>query len=493
YLSTGLDITGSLALPLGNAAAGLTTPLGKAVELTTKAPSLLGDVLKSAGLGTGMGAVTGFADNPEAPLSGAGGGSLFGAAGGKVMPFVTRAVSSAASALSNLWNQAGNATENAATKLNTLINDDIKQGAPTLAEADTRLGDTNTPLSLADIYPSVKRHLRALYDSWSPAATSIFNQLNQRDQAAGQRLIGTTDRTVASGPTNFMADQTLRTQQQTAARPAYGNFEMAPAPNPDLFGPDGDMTKLLRRPVVQQGMKEALTNVANRGEDPNTLGITFNAAGDPVFQSVPSWRTLDYVKQGIDTALNKNLRNPITGKLDLKTDGGAQMAAHQDWVSLMDRENPLYAPARAAYSGPAASMRALELGSDFRDHAPDQQQYILSTLDPASRQFYQLGAANRIKSDIERTADSGDEAKRIANSAMMRTRLRPAFDSDADYDQFMAHVNDERNVFQTGVDITGNSATARRQGAMNVATPPSPASMAIPAAAISLVSGGIPH
>src|SRR4029077_12550741 len=36
-------------------------------------------------------------------------------------------------------------------------------------------------------------------------------------------------------------------------------------------------------------------------------------------------------------------------------------------------------------------------------------------------------------------------------------------------------------------------ATARRQGAMNVATPPSPASMAIPAAAISLVSGGIPH
>jgi hypothetical protein len=76
----------------------------------------------------------------------------------------------------------------------------------------------------------------------------------------------------------------------------------------------------------------------------------------------------------------------------------------------------------------------------------------------------------------------------------MRARLRPAFDSDADYDQFIAHVNDERNVFQTGVDITGNSATARRQGAMSTVTPPSPLSMAIPSAAISLASGGsIPH
>jgi hypothetical protein len=76
---------------------------------------------------------------------------------------------------------------------------------------------------------------------------------------------------------------------------------------------------------------------------------------------------------------------------------------------------------------------------------------------------------------------------------MMRDRLLPAFDNPADYDQFMAHVNDERNVFQTGVDITGGPATARRLGSVSAATPPSPVSMAIPAASLALVSGGLSH
>jgi hypothetical protein len=242
-------------------------------------------------------------------------------------------------------------------------------------------------------------------------------------------------------------------------------------------------------------MKQALINVANRGGDANSLGITLDMDGNPSFRSVPSWETLDHVKQGIDNAINSTYeRNPITNKLNLDSGGRDALTALKDFTAYMDANNSDYAAARAAYSGPESSRRALDEGYHFRDYTPGEQQHMLSTFAPGDTEWYQLGASNRLRADINRAPDSGDEVKKIVNSNAMRSQLRPLFNSDAEYNQFLAHAQDEKQVFQTGLDITGNSATARRLGAVAAEAPESGTSMAIPAATMALASGaGIPH
>ena len=494
------NLPGWLRARLGTLATNPAAP-----EMTTEAaPSLGRQVATSTAIGAGGGAITGASDNPEQPGWGAATNALTGGALSAVMPVAQRVGSAAWQAGRNLLNPAGTAQRNAEDILNQHIGTDLRVGSPELGSnpppgqpltgAAERISNSTAPLSVADLYPSVKRYVGGLYDSWAPTATSIFNNLRNRDLGAGDRIGSQLDRLSVTGPSSFAAEQTLRANRQAAADTAYDAFRAHPPLNPDVSRPGGELATILNTPSGREGVRMAQEIAGNRRIDLASEGITFDADGNVQFTRVPSWQALDYVKQGIDaTIADRFPRDAITGRRDLGSRGAAMVDARSDLVRIMDGENPAYAGARQAYEEHSSAMDAIRRGGEslFDDKVtPEMQRHQFSLLSPQDQDLYRLGATNAARERLATTKQSQDEAKRIADSPASQEKLRVLFPDDASHQAFLRHLEDERTIFQTGLDITGNSATARRLGGMSVAAPQTSASMAIPAAMTTLVTTG---
>lgn len=61
-----------------------------------------------------------------------------------------------------------------------------------------------------------------------------------------------------------------------------------------------------------------------------------------------------------------------------------------------------------------------------------------------------------------KTAQNGDEAKRLLNSNYVQNQLRPLFSTDAGYQSFINSVGAERAMFNTKFATLGGSQTAGR-------------------------------
>lgn len=495
YISTAANLAPAvlyapaLAARLGYAALpGISRFIGSTAEA---APSMLRQLASSIGLGATAGAVTGAADTPEAPLTGATQYAAGGAIAGAASPIVTRTAGALGRGISNVWDPAGNAERNAVDKLRSLVAQDSSVGHPDLGALDQRLMESNSPLTLADVSPGTRRYVGSLLDRNTPAATMIEGELQRRDAGAQSRLLGGLDRTAATGPETFEADAILKANQQTKAAPLFGDAYMQPPVNPDLVAPGGEIHALLDTPAGKGAMKNALQIAAQDRVPPQSLGITFNAAGDPVFTGVPSWQTLHYVKQGFDDVLSSYQRNPLTGRLELDVFGGKVAKTLGEYKAALIRENPAYGNALSVYSGDAASLDALRMGSHAL--APGlpaaEQAHMFNQLAPGDQDLYRLGAANALRLKIRSTPDLGDETKRIANSTEMRDKLRPLFRTDDEYNGFVnGIVRDERTIFETNQKIAGNSASASRLGAMGKEEGGA-LSTAVPVAAGALMGG----
>ena len=125
-------------------------------------------------------------------------------------------------------------------------------------------------------------------------------------------------------------------------------------------------------------------------------------------------------------------------------------------------EGGLYAQARAAWSGPARSIDALENGQQFLTKHPDEVADDIANLSPSEKEFYRLGARNTLLDKVASAGPNADESQRIANSDFARQRLRPLFDNDADYTKFTGAVQDENRMAITKYRTLGNSLTGAR-------------------------------
>jgi hypothetical protein len=234
--------------------------------------------------------------------------------------------------------------------------------------------------------------------------------------------------------------------------------------NPDLLAPGGELNALFQGDAMKKAAQRAARIASNEGVDPGSLGLKFNEAGDPVFEQVPSWRTLHYIKRGMDDNL-EDYRNDITGKLDLNDEGMSILKAQQQYVGLMDRENPYYAAARAEYAGPKQAQAAMRRGENVFTKHPDEIAADLAELSPANQKFYQLGAANKLKWELGQTSSGGDEARKLIGNANRQDQLRAVFPDAAAPGNLLDVARGEKLKFDTMRDILGGSQTAERGAA----------------------------
>lgn len=356
-----------------------------------------------------------------------------------------------------------NVVKDAATKeILRRIAQDVKGGGPTAQDMlDLLNAAPGKPLTLADVGGENLLGLAGKVARAPGEARQIMADfLNERDLNAGLRLAEDVNAGLGKGA-RFNVAKALSDSRAAASRPAYEAAYLHPAINPDVMKPEGEIGALLSRPSMRAGLGNARKIAAEEGVDMTTLGIDLNAQGEPVFAKVPSWQTLDYIKRGVDNVVEQ-YRDKTTGKLVLDTYGRAADATRTEFRNTLKGLNPDYAKALEAYSGPSTSLDALKAGEEFLRREPEEIAARLGSLGTGDQEFYRLGAASSLRKAIAKTGAQGDEARKIVGNAYTRMQLRPLFDTQEGFDNFINSVTAESRMFGTRFNVLRGSQTGAR-------------------------------
>jgi hypothetical protein len=319
------------------------------------------------------------------------------------------------------------------------------------------------PLTLADLGgPEVRALAGRVARGPGDGRAVMTNFLNERDRGAGARLAGDVDREIQR-KSAYEQGKALDRSRKIAAQPLYDGAYAHPPINPDEMQGNGRIGRLMNRPSFRAGMQNAIKISAEEGVPLKTLGIDLDAQGVPFFTEVPTWRTLDYVKRGMDDVIEE-FRSDVTGRLKLDTYGRAANNTRTDFRDTLRDLNGPYAAALDAYSGPSTSLDALHAGQDFLLRSPEEIADRIGRFGAGDREFFKIGAADTLRTRMEKKGVTADEAKAIVNSPYMARQLRPLFESDAAFKRFTNAVQAEAKMYATRFDVLGGSQTAARRG-----------------------------
>jgi hypothetical protein len=440
-----------------------------------KASTLGGRIAAGAGTGAGVGAVSGFAHtNDESlghDLAAAGTGAALGTGiGGAGAGIADRVVSPIINWVSRRFSPEA-ANSQAIQVIADRMRQDTRAGGPSandMLELFNAAGAENKPQMLADVAgENVKGLFGRIAREPGEGKQIIARALNDRDAAAGPRLAEDVTTGIGGGSAHDTFEALLDARS-AAARPHYGAaFEQQHVWSPRL-------QEFINDPVMSQGLKrgmelERIDSITNRRPfDPTTLGVDLDPAGNVVLRTVPNLRVLDAGKRGLDSMIADE-RNAVTGRLSQRGVALDQFRrAYLNEIDGLDRSGT-YAAARAAWEGPSKSMDAVRAGQSILEKSPDEIKAEIARLSPGDREFYRLGAADKMKEKLARTGMSGDESKKIIGNQYTQQQLRPLFDSQREYDRFINAVTAENRMFETRFNTLRGSQTAGRLAEDNLA------------------------
>jgi hypothetical protein len=253
-------------------------------------------------------------------------------------------------------------------------------------------------------------------------------------------------------------------QNLKAAQQAVANGERGGVYSPYI-------ARLLKNPDVQKGISTGWRIQRNEADG---LGMPFqphdyavvgeDKDGNPIVGKTPNMRLLDAAKRGLDEMI-EGYRDKVTGLLKLDATGRSLVILNKGLIGELDRLNPFYAPARAAFAGPAKAKAAMDKGATILRRHPEDVASIFSRLSPAEQEHFRLGAAQAYMDAVNDGGVFNPAIRRLANNddqQRARARLSPIFPSKQARDQFLTAVSGERAIADTRQYVVGNSATARR-------------------------------
>jgi len=230
------------------------------------------------------------------------------------------------------------------------------------------------------------------------------------------------------------------------------------------------ISRMLKNPRLQEGIRRGMriqqdeADAQNIPFDPTEYAVKYDAKGEPIIFKTPNMRLLDAGKRGIDSML-EDYRDSVTGRLNLNEEGRAIDQLRRAWINELDRINPDYEYARAAYAGPAASKAAMIQGQKIMQTHPEDVEHIFNHMTPAEKEHYRIGAAQAYMDEISDLGLKANELRKISEEDEMlsaRKRLQPIFKTKNQLDDFLSSVTGERAIFNARQSIIGNSASAER-------------------------------
>lgn len=312
------------------------------------------------------------------------------------------------------------------------------------------------PMAVADLSPE----LQALTGS---AVRKSPNARTLAEQTLRPRFLGQADRAREQIARNFgpidnpneVSENLLQAARRNAG-PLYDDFRAQPARTSD------ELQAMLSTPAGQQALNNARGIAANEGRDPNALGFDLDELGQVVLRRDPSPETLDLVKRGLDDVVS-GAQNPLTGRIE--TDAGrAVEGLRRRYIGEVDRLYPQYAPARAAYAGPAAERAALQRGRDMARAAPRDIEVTMGRMPPTQQDQFRLGQRVEMSDAVDRARMTTNPYQSIWGGTEARNRAGAVF-GDQPRANFQRAFDIEDNMGRTFNEALGGSPTQPRAAA----------------------------
>lgn len=429
---------------------------GNVTNALAQVPSLGGRMLQGVKAGATGGGLAGFGygEGPSSLLS-AGGGAAGGAVLGAALPMAGGIITSRAGALQRM---TGRDPELPRRLIANALDADGNTPAAVGQAMDAARG-RGSPMMLADTGENARGLLASVARQQGGAKALTKTAIIDRQNAQAERISEAVVRDL--GPTANIRDmkESLIDQARTAARPLYEQAYAAPGAGVVK------LDDLATRPAFQKALKNSINLVLEEGGDPTALGIAFNEAGDVLLdRSKANWQTLDYLKRGLDDVLEK-YRDKTTGRLVLDGQGRATQATLRTLIARMDKVNPAYGQARGAYAGPAKIGEAVDKGFRALSKSPDDILAQMRGMSDGELEGYRLGVRKAIVDLVNSKRDGGDKVAHLLGTPKSRAALSRIFGGRAEFQRFIATLQDEAAMGQTYKRVATGSPTAENMAA----------------------------
>lgn len=373
----------------------------------------------------GMGLLTGGAIGAAVPLAVSGGQKMLSAVTAPFTSPQTRADRLAAQAL---------AREGVYT---------AEQGMAAMAPFKDKPG------MLADIGPNTMGRLRAAASQPGPGQTVAVQSMRDRGAAQSDRILQDIADTFDNQGTAYSALRRLDQEKRVAAEPLYKQ----------AFGDDGGVmlgddallyvSDIAERPFAKTAWAKARRSLANEGIAlPDTIE-------EAVRQGI-TYKQIDVFKQMVDDQIGVLMRSGKTNE------ARRLIGAKNDMLAVLDDANPAYAAARKAYGGPAGAQEAIEDGQKVFSMSPEQVADTIANLPVDHQAYFRLGVAQAMRDKVSRIGDSRNITGSFLSSPGDRAKIEAAFESEAQFAEFMRRLQAERTMAGTEREILNQSRTGEK-------------------------------
>jgi hypothetical protein len=245
-------------------------------------------------------------------------------------------------------------------------------------------------------------------------------------------------------------------QSEPLYRAAYGK-------QIDYDSPAGrDLKALLERvPNDAKAKANSILRIEDKGGRQLIWNETPDANGNYKVVAVPNMRQWDYIKRGLDTAI-EGARDPATGRLS--TYGNAVAGLKREMVGALDSANPAYAGARKVFAGHSDMLDALNAGRDIwgRNVSRETVERQMKALSPGEQEMFRLGAANALREQLANAGDGANKVRTAFGSQAVREKMRAIAPDTKSMEALTTFLKNEQAMFETRARALGGSPTAER-------------------------------
>lgn len=449
--------------PVSSIAGRVVGGIGTGVGLAKGGLTLTGRLAPTAGLGTRMaagaaegaayGGAYGFGSGEGAGdrlAQGAGGAAMGGLIGGAV-PAVASGVKAATKpirdAVSARMNPGGYASQKIAERLgasNMSVSEAMRKARPGETLADVGGDSTRTLLRTAANIPGKGKD-------------AINKTVAIRQFGQGDRLKTAIGRTFADPDGYLSAKDDIAATAKRIADPLYRRAYEKPVPfTKSLEG-------ILKTDAGRAALRKA-KSLASNEQDPFKSWFA-NVADDGTYtlERVPDMRAWDYIKRALDDMIDGQTDN-ITRKVS--NEGRILIGFKNRMLGELDKHNPTYKQARAAFAGQAQIDDALEFGQKALRMTPEAVKREISSMNPAQKEAARVGAAEAMRKSIDDAGMTHNSVLKIFSNRRQIQNLRSLFDNTKQFSEFRSSIFSEMRKRKTYEAVKGNSTTAAQMADM---------------------------
>tara|TARA_R110000822_G_scaffold27674_1_gene82351 strand:- start:97 stop:2040 length:1944 start_codon:yes stop_codon:yes gene_type:complete len=448
------DLSANLAggVVTGIASGGLLsggTALGRTLPQLANVPGWIRNT--ATGIGAGGLAGIGYADEDES-LSGMGQGAALGGGFGLAAPPLMRFINRGVRGVAGYASESLRSPSNQATRK---IIQAMERDGLTPAEMATELASYGDDAVYADVGKGNVSSLAEAVTTQPGRGSSqikgfltarMKNQSDKLEEAIAEAISGKT-----GGIANINA---LANERKELAAPLYDKAYKALVPYTD------ELKSILNRNVVKKALRSASDAASDEGDDFLNSIVKITDDGSVDFIKNPTFRTLDYVKRGLDDVIERETSD--FGRVS--SQGRRALNVKNELLSLLDDASPDYREARRIYSDSLSNENALLKGRKFLSEDYDVLEQYIGGLSESEKDFFKMGVARSLRDRIRNKITTGNQAQ-VFNKEMVWDKLKPVFGDDNQLNKFISIIEAEQAKARTFSGIMGNSKTAERLAA----------------------------